>query len=76
MPSKRPCVLCIDEIDTIAMRRGQTDVGEMNRVVISLMQELDQLPNDMIVVATTNRYDQLDSALLRRFHSLPASNRL
>ena len=39
----------------------------MNRVVISLMQELDQLPNDMIVVATTNRYDQLDSALLRRF---------
>lgn len=64
---QKPCVLCIDEIDTIAMRRGQTDVGEMNRVVISLMQELDQLPNDMIVVATTNRYDQLDSALLRRF---------
>ena len=51
---QKPCVLCIDEIDTIAMRRGQTDVGEMNRVVISLMQELDQLPNDMIVVATTN----------------------
>lgn len=38
---QKPCVLCIDEIDTIAMRRGQTDVGEMNRVVISLMQELD-----------------------------------
>lgn len=65
---QNPCVLCIDEIDTIAMRRGlNNDIGEMNRVVISLMQELDQLPNDLIIVATTNRYDQLDSALVRRF---------
>lgn len=65
---QKPCVLCIDEIDTIAMRRGlNNDIGEMNRVVISLMQELDQLPNDLIIVATTNRYDQLDSALVRRF---------
>ena len=64
---QKPCVLCIDEIDTIAIQRGRSDIGEMNRVVISLMQELDQLPNDMIVVATTNRFDQLDSALVRRF---------
>lgn len=65
---KQPCVLCIDEIDTIGMRRGQdSDVGEMNRIVISLMQEMDQLPNDMIMVATTNRFDQLDSAMVRRF---------
>lgn len=61
-------IMNIDEIDTIAMRRGlNNDIGEMNRVVISLMQELDQLPNDLIIVATTNRYDQLDSALVRRF---------
>lgn len=65
---QQPCVLCIDEIDTIAMRRGQTDdIGEMNRVVISLMQEMDQLPNDLIVVGTTNRFDQLDDAMVRRF---------
>lgn len=65
---QQPCVLCIDEIDTIAMRRGQrSDVGEMNRIVISLMQEMDQLPNDLIVVGTTNRFDQLDDAMVRRF---------
>lgn len=63
-----PCVLCFDEIDAIGMERGQRDdVGEMNRVVIALMQELDQLPNGVIVIATTNRFDKIDPALIRRF---------
>ena len=63
-----PCVLCLDEIDCIGMKRGQKDdIGEMNRVVISLMQELDTISNDTIVVGTTNRYDRLDPALVRRF---------
>ena len=63
-----PCVLCLDEIDCIGMKRGQKDdIGEMNRVVISLMQELDTISNDTIVVGTTNRYDRLDPALVRCF---------
>ena len=63
-----PCVLCFDEIDAIGMARGQKDdVGEMNRVVIALMQELDRMPNDVIIIGTTNRYDRLDPALVRRF---------
>lgn len=63
-----PCVLCFDEIDMIGMKRGQKDdVGEMNRIVISLMQELDRCPNHVIIIATTNRFDRLDSALVRRF---------
>lgn len=62
------CVLCFDEIDAIGMARGQRgDVGEMNRIVISMMQEMDHLPNDLIIVGTTNRYDRLDEALKRRF---------
>lgn len=63
-----PCVLCFDEIDAVGMARGQkNDVGEMSRIVIALMQEMDRLPNDVIVVGTTNRYDRLDPALIRRF---------
>lgn len=63
-----PCVLCFDEIDAVGMARGQkNDVGEMNRIVIALMQELDQLPNDVIIIGTTNRFDRLDPALIRRF---------
>lgn len=63
-----PCVLCFDEIDAVGMSRGQkNDVGEMNRIVIALMQEMDSLPNDVVIIGTTNRYDRLDKALLRRF---------
>lgn len=63
-----PCVLCFDEIDAIGMARGQKDdVGEMNRVVIALMQELDRMPNNVIIIGTTNRFDSLDPALVRRF---------
>ena len=63
-----PCVLCFDEIDAVGMARGQrNDVGEMNRIVIALMQELDKLPNNVIIVGTTNRFDRLDPALIRRF---------
>lgn len=63
-----PCLLCFDEIDAIGQKRGDSnDVSEMSRVTIALMQELDVLPNNVIVVGTTNRFDRLDSALARRF---------
>lgn len=63
-----PCVLCFDEIDAIGMTRGQThELGEMNRVVIAVMQEMDQIKNNVIIIGTTNRFDQLDPALVRRF---------
>lgn len=63
-----PCVLCFDEIDAVGMARGQAnDVGEMNRIVIALMQEIDRLHNHVIIIGTTNRFDRLDPALIRRF---------
>lgn len=31
------------------------------------MQEMDRLPNNVIVIGTTNRFDKLDPALVRRF---------
>lgn len=61
------CVLFMDEIDAIGSLRGFDDVKEMSRVVISLMQELDRLSNDIIVIGATNLYDKLDPALIRRF---------
>lgn len=65
---KQPCVVCFDEIDAVGMARGQKDdVGEMARIVIAIMQELDTLPNGVIVIGTTNRFDMLDKALVRRF---------
>lgn len=63
-----PCVLLLDEFDAIGRTRGRSDdVGELDRVVISLLQELDHtLPMGM-VVAATNAPDSLDRAIWRRF---------
>lgn len=63
-----PCVLCFDEIDAVGMKRGaRDDVAEMGRVTIAIMQELDTFKNGVIIIGTTNRYDSLDDALVRRF---------
>jgi hypothetical protein len=65
---ERPCVLCFDELDAVGLQRGQADdVGEMNRVTIAIMQEMDDIPNGMVVIGTTNRRDIIDPALARRF---------
>jgi transitional endoplasmic reticulum ATPase len=63
-----PAVVFFDEIDAIATERG--DGGGSNvaeRVVSQLLTELDGLEDleDVVVIATTNRPDLLDDALLR-----------
>ncbi|MDY6819669.1 MAG: CDC48 family AAA ATPase [Halobacteriales archaeon] len=64
-----PTVVFFDEIDAIASERGQ-GVGDSNvgeRVVSQLLTELDGLEEleDVVVIATTNRPDLIDDALLR-----------
>ena len=64
-----PTVVFFDEIDAIAAERGggagDTNVGE--RVVSQLLTELDGLEEleDVVVIATTNRPELIDDALLR-----------
>lgn len=64
-----PCVVFIDEIDTLAPARGRFngDSGVSDRVVGQLLTELDGLqgcPN-VLLIGATNRPDALDAALLR-----------
>ncbi len=65
-----PTVVFFDEIDSIATERGR-DGGEWpqvsERVVSQLLTELDGLEEleDVVVIATSNRPDLIDSALLR-----------
>lgn len=65
--AKQKCVLLLDEIDAIGIKRGKEDLGEMSRIVIGLMQAFDLLENDIIVIGATNRKDMIDEALIRRF---------
>ncbi len=64
-----PTIVFFDEIDSIATERGgnTNDSGVGERVVSQLLTELDGLESleDVVVIATTNRPDLIDSALLR-----------
>ncbi|CAJ52824.1 CDC48 family AAA ATPase [Haloquadratum walsbyi] len=64
-----PTVVFFDEIDSIATERGGTsgDSGVSERVVSQLLTELDGLESleDVVIIATTNRPDLIDAALLR-----------
>jgi SpoVK/Ycf46/Vps4 family AAA+-type ATPase len=62
------CVLLFDEIDALEKRRGSpSEVGELDRIVIALMQELELSKLKGFVIATTNMPGSLDLALWRRF---------
>lgn len=61
-------VLLFDEIDALGKRRGSpTEVGELDRIVIALMQELELTQPLGFVIATSNIPEHLDHALWRRF---------
>lgn len=63
-----PCILLFDEVDALAKRRGSPmDVGELDRIVIAFMQELEHAHGEGFVVATSNLPKALDDALWRRF---------
>ena len=63
-----PCVLFLDEFDAIAKARDdKNEIGELKRVVVSLLQNIDSL-GDTILIAATNHLHLLDPAIGRRFH--------
>ncbi|AUJ25211.1 AAA family ATPase [Virgibacillus dokdonensis] len=64
-------ILFLDEFDAIAkMRDDKQEMGELKRVVNTLLQNLDLLPNDVFVIAATNHEKLLDKAVWRRFNTV------
>ncbi len=63
-----PCVIFMDEIDSIAPERGTGgDSNVTERVISQMLTEMDGLEglSDVVVIAATNRPDIMDPALLR-----------
>ncbi len=75
-----PCIIFMDEIDSIApVRGGEADSHVTERVISQMLTEIDGLQSlhNVVVIAATNRPDMLDPALLRpgrfdRLVSIPA----
>lgn len=65
---KTPCVLFLDEFDAIAKARDDAnELGELKRVVNSLIQNVDMMSSSSILIAATNHDSLLDYAVWRRF---------
>lgn len=62
------CIIFLDEFDSLGKVRDYSqDHGEMKRVVNTILQLFDYLPQNSIVIAATNQKEMVDEALLRRF---------
>lgn len=62
------CVLFFDEFDALSKERNDlNEVGEIKRVVNSLLLQLDSLPSHVMFIGATNHADMLDRAAWRRF---------
>jgi len=62
------CIIFIDEFDSLGKIRDYSqDHGEMKRVVNTILQLFDYLPQSSIVIAATNQVEMIDDALMRRF---------
>lgn len=67
---KKPCIIFIDEFDSIGEKRSYQGSGidkENNRIITTLLNEMDGFSslNGVVVIAATNSYQSLDTALVR-----------
>ena len=68
--------ILFDEIDSLVLDRvNRNDLREMGRVTSVFLKGLDSLNENVILIATTNLYDSLDKALVRRFDATISFNR-
>ena len=62
-------VLFLDEFDAIAKKRDDShELGELKRVVTALLQNFDNMPDNVFLIAATNHHHLLDPAIWRRFN--------
>ncbi len=63
-----PCIIFMDEIDSIVPKRGsEADAKVTERIISQMLTEMDGLEtlHNVVVIAATNRPDLIDEAILR-----------
>ncbi len=68
-----PCVLFIDEIESVTAKRGSAGADQFTQeIVTQMLQEMEgaqKSDRDVFVLAATNRPEDIDDAILNRFGS-------
>lgn len=67
--AREKAVLFLDEFDQVGKARDNddSDVGEMRRLVNTIIQMIDYYPEKALLIGATNHVQVIDKALLRRF---------
>jgi ATP-dependent 26S proteasome regulatory subunit len=68
-----PCILFIDEFDSVAKTRRSDEHAALKRAVNTLLKCIDEISlirDDVLLIGATNHPDQLDSAAWRRFDEI------
>lgn len=69
--SKKPVILFMDEVDSLAIKRDKDhDSSENLKTTTTLLKIVqDAKDNNIIIIAATNKYNNLDDAFISRFES-------
>lgn len=69
-------IVVFDEIDSLVLDRiNSNDLREMGRVTSVFLRELDSLNENIVLIATTNLFENFDKAIIRRFDATISFNR-
>ena len=69
-------LILFDEIDAIVLDRiNKNDLREMGRVASAFLKGMDSLNESVALIATTNLFENLDKAFVRRFDATVSFNR-
>ena len=65
---KEQQILFLDEFESLAKTRAdEMDIGEAKRIVTSILQNIDNMSEDVLLIAATNHLEMIDGAIRRRF---------
>ena len=68
-----PCILFIDEFDSVAKTRRSDEHAALKRAVNTLLKSIDDISlirDEVLLIGATNHPDQLDAAAWRRFDEI------
>ena len=69
-------IVVFDEIDSLVIDRiNSNDLREMGRVTSVFLRELDELNENIVLIATTNLFKNFDKAIIRRFDATVSFDR-
>ena len=64
---QKPCILFLDEIDSLCSQRSSDDSESSRRIKNEILVQMDAMSREILFIGATNLPYEIDSAVRRRF---------